>query len=179
MERIYSPKDMADLLNIEASTLRKYANILEGAGYSFHKNDRGHRGYYDKDVITLRKLKELSEHSDMTLEQSANAVMTWVNASDVSVGDTTDLVLYERFNDEILSLKQVITQQQIMLNEQGKLLASINEKLDQQSAFLSNRDQQIVNGLRDMQETRKLIAAAQEEEKTRKGFFSSFFGGKK
>jgi DNA-binding transcriptional MerR regulator len=177
MERIYSPKDMADLLGIEASTLRKYANILEGVGYSFHKNERGHRGYYDKDVITLRKLKELSEHSDMTLEQSANAVMTWVNASDVSVNATNELAIYERFKSEIAELRDQVAYQQEILKQQTDLIMAMHQKIDAQSQFLSNRDHAIMNGLREIQETRKLIAAA-EEEKSKKGFFSSLFSKK-
>ncbi|MEH7095633.1 hypothetical protein [Neobacillus vireti] len=55
MTEIYSPSYVQDLLGIDSSTLRKYAILLEGHGYSIHRNSKGHRGYFDKDVSTLRQ----------------------------------------------------------------------------------------------------------------------------
>ncbi|MED1046120.1 hypothetical protein P4T54_16845 [Bacillus mycoides] len=42
------------------------AIMLEEQGYHFHKNEHGHRGFMDNDVITLRKLIEIKSHPDMT-----------------------------------------------------------------------------------------------------------------
>jgi DNA-binding transcriptional MerR regulator len=69
MTVIYSPSDVQELLGIDSSTLRKYATLLERHGYHVHRNNRGHRGYFEKDVTTLRKLIEFSKHEDMTMEQ--------------------------------------------------------------------------------------------------------------
>ncbi|WP_368904886.1 hypothetical protein [Bacillus wiedmannii] len=75
---IYISKDVATLLKVQESTLRKYCIMLENHGYHFHKNEHGHRRFMDNDVITLRKLIEIKSHPDMTLKQACNAIMTWV-----------------------------------------------------------------------------------------------------
>lgn len=49
--------------------------MLEEHGYHFHKNEHGHRGFMDNDVITLRKLIEIKSHPDMTLKQACEAIM--------------------------------------------------------------------------------------------------------
>ncbi|GGE78566.1 hypothetical protein [Priestia taiwanensis] len=41
------------LLEIDVSTLREYAEALEKQGYKFHKNERGHRGDFEKDIIAV------------------------------------------------------------------------------------------------------------------------------
>ncbi|MFD6726048.1 MerR family transcriptional regulator, partial [Streptomyces sp. NPDC060131] len=56
IEILYSPGEVSDTLKVKDSTLRKYCGILENAGYSFSKNNRGHRQYTDKDVMTFKKL---------------------------------------------------------------------------------------------------------------------------
>lgn len=70
--------DVCTLLGIKESTLRKYALILQDAGYQFHTNSKGQRGYFDQDVTVLRRFLEIKKSPDMTLEQSANAVISWL-----------------------------------------------------------------------------------------------------
>ena len=55
-QSVYISKDVATMLKIQESTLRKYCIMLEEQGYHFHKNEHGHRRFMDNDVITLRKL---------------------------------------------------------------------------------------------------------------------------
>lgn len=74
-QSIYVSKDVATMLKIQESTLRKYCIMLEEQGYHFHKNEHGHRGFMDNDVITLRKLIEIKSHPDMTLKQACEAIM--------------------------------------------------------------------------------------------------------
>ncbi|MGG1677952.1 MerR family transcriptional regulator [Neobacillus sp. NRS-1170] len=75
----YSPGDVQELLGIDSNTLRKYATLLEGHRYHIHRNNRGHRCYYENDVITLRKLIEFSRQEGRTLEQAVEEVMVWVS----------------------------------------------------------------------------------------------------
>ena len=82
---VYSPKEVAGLLNVEPVTLRNYAKILEEHGYTFLKNEKNQRGYVDRDIIAFRKLISFKNQVDMTLERAANAVMTWINNNDTSV----------------------------------------------------------------------------------------------
>ncbi|OIK10357.1 hypothetical protein BIV60_21660 [Bacillus sp. MUM 116] len=79
MSEMFSPRDVQKLLDINSSTLRKYATLLEEHGYHVHRNTRGHRSFYDKDVNILRKLIEFSKQEGMTLERSIEEVMAGVS----------------------------------------------------------------------------------------------------
>ncbi|MCM2532880.1 MerR family transcriptional regulator [Neobacillus pocheonensis] len=98
MTVIYSPSDVQEFLGIDSSTLRKYATLLERQGYHVHRNHRGHRGYFDKDVITLRKFIEFSKQEGMTVERSAEAVMTWFSEEEKTV-TVTEVLPVQTTND--------------------------------------------------------------------------------
>ncbi len=171
MQTIHSPNDLAKLLGINTSTLRKYAEILEKHGYRFHKSERGHRGYYDKDVIAFRKFIELNKNSDMTLEMSAKAVASVIPDEEEAVNDT-EITIYKRYESDIAELKEMVENQRKMIEKQNELLEKLTKRLDEQQNFLSNRDQQIMNAIRDIQETKRLTAASSE----RKSLWNRLFG---
>lgn len=166
--------DVCAILDIKESTLRKYALILQDAGYHFHTNDKGQRGYFDRDVTVLRRFLEIKKASDMTLEQSANAVMAWVEQSGVSLRVIEKNKEDERYNADIKELKE-------MVSNQNELLKALMTQMDQQQKYiddsLKKRDEVLMQSLKESMETRKLIAAAQEEEK-KKGFWKRLFDRK-
>ncbi|WP_211656040.1 MerR family transcriptional regulator [Planococcus alpniumensis] len=80
----HAPEDIATVLNIKPSTLRKYSLLLEQSGYLFKKNAQGHRWYTDTDLMALRKFITLKDSSGMTLEDSAEAVFLWSKTESVA-----------------------------------------------------------------------------------------------
>ena len=42
IQAVYGSSDIADVLHIQESTLRKYCLLLEKSGYEFLKNEQGH-----------------------------------------------------------------------------------------------------------------------------------------
>ncbi|MED3905805.1 hypothetical protein, partial [Geobacillus thermodenitrificans] len=152
----------------------KYALILQDAGYKFHVNDKGQRGYFQNDVIVLKRFMEIKQSSDMTLEQAAEAVMAWVQQSNVAVRVMDKKQESERYNDDIQALKEMVA-------KQNELLKELMMRLDQQQKYieesLKKRDELLMQSLKESMETRKMIAAAKEEdEKKKKGFWSRLFG---
>lgn len=167
-QTVYSPTDVQELLDVDSSTLRKYALKLEENGYKFHKNKRGHRGYFDKDVVALRKLLEFNEQKDMTLERSAKAVMTWVQEQYVTVTVPSEKTVQdepERYNEMVERLKR--------LEEQGEQQKEFNrqllEELHKRDEYIRKRDEErdanLIHLIRETQETKKLIAATEEKKK--------------
>lgn len=75
-QAVYGSSDMADVLGIQESTLRKYCLLLEKSGYEFLKNEHGHRAFFDGDVIVLRKMISLKSSADMTLEEAVKSVIS-------------------------------------------------------------------------------------------------------
>ncbi|MDR6999600.1 MerR family transcriptional regulator [Neobacillus niacini] len=122
MSVMYSPKDVQKLLKINSNTLRKYANHLEEHGYPIHRNTRGHRSFFEKDVNTLRQLIEFSKQEGMTWEQSVEAVMACVSEeikSDTSSGPiqiTNDRDVEQDFHHNEL-LENLVEGEMIELSE--------------------------------------------------------------
>ncbi|MBG9517035.1 DNA-binding protein [Bacillus thuringiensis] len=153
-QSIYVSKDVAMILKIQESTLRKYCIMLEDQGYHFHKNDHGHRGFMDNDVITLRKLIEIKSHPDMTLKQACNAIMTWVKEKNVSEVDTNVITENEQHNKQYNELKEMIQQQNEMLKKMAMKMDEQQRYIDER---LERRDQQLMSAMRKMQEEKHVL----------------------
>ncbi|MGM0875621.1 MAG: DUF3967 domain-containing protein [Bacillota bacterium] len=73
-----------------------------------------------------------------------------------------------------------IEQQEERNEQQERFNKVLLDKLDQQQKYIeerfNKRDETLIQSLREVQETRKLIAAAKEkEEESKKGFFQRLF----
>ncbi|PLS01414.1 MerR family transcriptional regulator [Neobacillus cucumis] len=186
MEEIYSPSDVKDLLGIDSSTLRKYATHLEGHGYQIHRNAKGHRSYFEKDVDTLRQLIKFNKQDGMTIEQSALSVMTL----DTEEKDTTDTVMeeedatvtvkeaeqttndqdrkqdchHEELLERIEHLEQINLDLIKHLKEKAVREASLEEKLNHILRYVQRTEQLMAEqSKRIEEETRNQIAAASQK----------------
>jgi len=177
MSIIYSPSDVQELLGIDASTLRKYASLLEGHGYPVQRNNRGHRTYFEKDVITLRKLIEFCNLEGMTMDRSAEAVMTWVSeeykpvtlAEEVQLQTTNDGDLEQNTDtiellDRMEHLEQINLELIKLLKEKAVREAKQEEKINLIWKYVE-RTEQLEKERSKMidEETRKQIAAAEQK----------------
>ena len=55
VQAVYGSSNIADILHVQESTVRKYCLLLEKSGYEFLKNEQGHRAFFDHDLIVLKK----------------------------------------------------------------------------------------------------------------------------
>ena len=176
MSEIYSPKNVQDLLGIDSSTLRKYAILLEGHGYPIHRNTKGHRGYFDKDVSTLRQLIEISKQDGMTMERAAIFVVTGVSEKERTGTETVVVPLqttndqeiqqdynYEKLLERIEHLEQINLDLIKHLTEKAVREASQEEKLSQILNYVKRTEQFLAERSKIEEETRRQIAAASEK----------------
>jgi DNA-binding transcriptional MerR regulator len=178
MSETYSPSHVQELLGIDSHTLRKYATLLEGHGYQIHRNHRGHRGYFDKDVTTLSKLIEISKQEDMTLELSAQAVMSWNSEENESVIRTEEETLQTNPPDpEIIQnnnlgelLERIEHLEQINmdlinhLKEKAVREAYLEDKINKIVKYVERSEQLLEERSKMMlEETRQQIAAAHQK----------------
>jgi len=163
-QKIYNAGDVAKLLEVKDSTVRKYAQTLEKAGYQFYKNEHGYRGYYDKDVIAMRDLIKFSSHPDMTLESAAKAVVSTNKGDTIQTADTTTEVTQEMSKSYDILLKefQNFKDQQMQFNQ--LLITKIEQRDTYISERLEKRDQTLLESIRLLQEQKQL--AATQEKKT-------------
>lgn len=178
-QTIMNHNDICVLLQLKDSTLRKYALILKNEGYKFHVNEHGQRGYFNDDIIVLKRFIETKENTHMTLSQAAKSVVSWSNARNVSVGLMDREGEKNHHAEDIRQLKETVEKQNELLNTLMKKMDEQQKHMNQQHEYIHNklekRDNLLMESLKDSMETRKQIAATEEK---KGGFWSGFFGGK-
>jgi DNA-binding transcriptional MerR regulator len=176
MTVLHSPSHVQELLGIDSNTLRKYATLLEGHGYPIHRNSRGHRSYFEKDINTLRKFIDFGKQEGMTLELSAQAVMTWISEENKTLPITEENPLPTTLDKEILrnddlndlmerieNLERINLDLINLLKEKAVREAYLEDKMNQILKYVERTEQLLEERSKLMlEETRKQIAAAQQ-----------------
>lgn len=177
----YFTKDVADNLEIVTSTLRKYCLLLERAGYKFDRNEKEQRIFYDRDLVILRRLKQYTMDSGMTLENAVKEVISRVEKASEALGDdmgyseipdTTRYNALEAKLDQLLDYvrkqEEYIKKQDERIEAQERFNRELIARLEDQQRYiaesLNKRDQQLTSAIRELQEAPKLIVAAKERE---------------
>lgn len=70
----YTTSEIADMLGVEAVTVRKYALALEKAGYIVERDAGDRRTYNERDAMAFQQLKALRERSGMSVEMAASVI---------------------------------------------------------------------------------------------------------
>lgn len=146
-KQIYSSKEVAQRLSVQPVTIRKYAQLLEEKGFSFSKDKKGWRQYSEENIQFLEYLCNM-KLMGKSLEESAERIAT----------------LY-RMN---LSIAQpAIPLQEDMLMEFMKAQHEFNQKLMEQLNKIeqrqNERDQNLMQALRESQETKRELATTKQK----------------
>lgn len=154
-------KDIAEILGIETVTVRKYAAALESAGYIVQRDANGHREFTEIDATAFRELQALQQRTGLTVEKCAEVIATrHKEASDIVAPAVVEpkspvLIQYEeRYNEMI----QVMQSQQELIQRQTAELDRLHERMDEQNTSISTI-------LREVLETRRMVAAAAQPKK--------------
>lgn len=146
-------------LGLKPSTFRKYQDVLEKAGYTIKRNDKGHRQYTSYDVMIFEKLINYKKHDDITLEKAAALIMEHAST----------LIPYDSMTDEqqapgTLMEDLILTnnekQQQVMkqmIDEmEQRLSKQIEENHKEQLRGQEQRDKQTALFIDEWREQQKL-----------------------
>lgn len=165
--KVYSPSDIAELLDVKPATLRKYSIMLEDKGYKIQRNSQNHRYYLDKDIITLRRIIT-ARKSGITLEEAINGI---VRIEDDSTYTNAINNANEQDSNDIQELKEIV-------HKQNELLEQVITRLDEQQKYidgsLKERDKALMQTMNDILESKKQIETADKEE-NKKSFFARLF----
>lgn len=160
VQAVYGSSNIADILHVQESTVRKYCLLLEKSGYEFLKNEQGHRAFFDHDLIVLKKMMSLKSGADMTLEEAVKSVIAWKNRSDIAVGDTEEMRYIKHYNDLAEEFK---TFQEQQMNFNKELIQEIRNQQEYIEQRLEQRDRLLIQSLRETLEVRKEIAIAEKK----------------
>lgn len=136
-----TPAEVCKVLDIQASTLRKYSLLLEKEGVQFERSKNNSRKYTETHVIALQEATRLMGSTDITLEKAIQQACKALKASPIveerndkseppqrHADDITGVML-----EEIKSLKEEIRNRDLMFVEALESLhTEIRELKDQQ-----------------------------------------------
>lgn len=164
MKTLYSPGDVAEQLGIQSSTLRKYADVLEKEGYTFIKNERGHRKYRESDVMVFRKVINLKNDTDMTLENATKQIVSWHQGVEVLPLERHEVERYEEPDFNATPLQAMIQEQKEVIEKQNYLLQELNKRLAEQDQRFAQRESELLSAIQSIQDSQKLIATKSSED---------------
>lgn len=166
-------KAVAIHLDINVNTLRRWAIELEKFDYNFERNEKNQRMYYERDILVLSDMKRMIEKTN-SLENAAKAVVSSFNERK-SVEKTMSVIMEK--DDKIAFTRQELEEYTKRIIEETSqktsemVLQKFNDTLEQ-------RDRQLVQGIRQTMEDKRLELAMTVTEK--ESFWSKWFGiGKK
>lgn len=162
-ESTYWSKEVAETLGIANSTLRKWCKLLEDGGYHFVRDQQERRAFTEHDVLMLRSFYELTQDKGVALDSAVNLVVSRFQreaTQDVSLRDIPEKSQDDERYEQIMH----------KLENQEQFNKALLERLDQQQAYIEQsiqkRDETLLQAIREIQETRlQLVAAEQEKQK--------------
>ncbi|EOP48629.1 hypothetical protein IKQ_05490 [Bacillus cereus VDM053] len=154
---------MAEQLNIQSSTLRKYADVLEKEGYTFIKNERGHRKYRESDVMVFRKVINLKNDTDMKLENATKQIVSWHQGVEVLPLERHEVERYEEPDFNATTLQTMLQDQNEVIEKQNELLQELSKRLIEQDQRFAQRESELLSAIQTIQESQVLIATNSSE----------------
>lgn len=154
MEQSYFGNEVAKAIGMGNSTVRKYAIALEEQGYVFERGINNSRVFYNKDILMLQRLMTIMNKKNVTVEQAVKLAVSTVEEDTITTvvtPENQDITVVERLE----RLEQINVKLVQQLQEQQRMLFEREAK----------RDEQLTTVIREIQETKRLTAAAQEKKK--------------
>lgn len=157
-QKAYWAKDIAELLDITTSNLRRWSIDLESAGYHFYRDEHNRRAYFEKDIMPLKKMKEFLANN-MSKNDAIKAVISMFPQDEHTVFTIP-------VNDDSIRISKCELQEivkEVIEEEREMMFRAFEHKLND---VVEKRDRILTQQLQQTLEKKQLeIAAAQEEEK--------------
>lgn len=136
MSPIYSPGDVAKILGVQDSTLRKYSRSLEDLGYTFQKNTQNQRWYNDKDVTVFRKVIALKESDGISLQAALEGAFLWVRGGEIAPAQTAAAVIETEKGADVSEMMEELKG---MILAQGKQIEGLSYVITKQNLFINQQ----------------------------------------
>ncbi|MED4002187.1 DUF3967 domain-containing protein [Priestia aryabhattai] len=184
-EVVYLGGEVAKSLGIARSSLTKYCIALENKDYKFIRGSNNSRAFRNQDILLLQKMKDLVQDKSMTMETAVNVVLSILPEEERTgailkenklisqeyeskeqeennqLSVVMDKLKYiEEISDRLNSMEKELKD----IKTQNKILQDQNEELKTNVEASSNkRDENLLFLIREVQDTKKMIAASQEK----------------
>ncbi|WP_374149565.1 MerR family transcriptional regulator [Priestia megaterium] len=180
---VYTLKDTVKLTGLSIDLVRLYEKEFN---LQIQRTEGGHRRYNKQNIDLLIEIKKRIQEQNWSYKM----INQWLQgeiipeAVDVQTKLEKKVDSLEEKIQDLLNRSEKDEQFQIALiqrlDEQRKLIEQLTEKLSNQDKYIENnlekRDEKLTNAIREINDTKKLIASAQENMESKpKGFWSMFF----
>lgn len=134
----YSATQIATIVDVKPSTLRKYASLLEEEGYIFEKDGHGRRLYNAMDLKAFEMLIAQSNNGAMSLNDSARTVYYWSKDPDRAHDDTENVTPQRRDDGATPSVPtQDLEPLMSILENQHYTIENMGQQMEKQAEELS------------------------------------------
>lgn len=142
-KKVYTTKEIATLLDMAISTVRKYAQQLEKSGYTITKTASKARTFTENDIMVLRYLKDLRDKTNITVEQAAGIVIERFgkeeNLSEQPVNPPADMQHDKRYKE-----------MEDKLNEQAEQIKVLSVRLDEAEKQSNKRYELLIKNMKKL-----------------------------
>ncbi|USG64483.1 hypothetical protein NDK47_20380 [Brevibacillus ruminantium] len=191
-EKTYSGRDVAEMLGIGASTLRKWSMLLEQQGYWFQRDAQNRREYRPADVIAMRRFFHLTKEQMMPLEDAALTVANQSShqharkesaaslslapvlpannapASNPALAENA-AALALRTSSHVDHLEEKLQALAKHVQHQEAVQMSLMEQIEQQGTFIRNslkeRDRRLTKAMSDIISTKQELARLKDAQR--------------
>lgn len=174
-ERTYSGREVADLLGIGASTLRKWSMLLESHGYWFLRDNQNRREYRQIDINALQRFYRLTKDQLVPQEEAAQMIVTHNSSeptprSETAVALAPAPVLHPQVKDEsIIELDQKLHILASHVKQQDAAHQELLARVEKQEAYirssLKERDRRLTKAMSDIMDAKAQLAKMKDAER--------------
>lgn len=168
-ERTYSGREVADLLGIGASTLRKWSMLLEQHGYWFLRDSQNRREYRQIDVAALQRFYRLTKDQLFPQEEAALMIVSHEVGLPVRMETAVALappvpapVSNNRLEEKLHALAAHVQHQEAAHLE-------LLERFEKQEAYirsnLKERDRRLMKAMNDIMDAKLQLAKIKDEQR--------------
>lgn len=162
----YHAKEVAKVLGIGGSTLRKWCLEFERQNYLFERGVNNTRYFKERDLMLLHRVKEqLQEHNE-TLQDAVNLVLTGIEQEQRATSVIVDYSKEQQV-DEPLVTHEDIEEIKERLEEQAEfnkvLLNELRRQQEQQQKALPNPEKQRLERFNSLVAERRVVRVLEKE----------------
>lgn len=167
----YFAKGVAFELGVTTSTLRRWSIELEKTGYSFERNEKEQRIYYERDFKAFRELKQLLSHSVPFVDAIKAVVAMDVENKNAAKTPSVYTEYIRLSKHEIKEIVQTAVKEAIE-EEREAMFQAFEHKMND---VVERRDRLITQQLQQSLEERRLEIAAAQDENKEKAWWKKLF----
>lgn len=159
-------KDVSNIIEESPNVVRNWMKELRPY-IPLKKNKSGYNVFDDEALEVLKQIREMHRDRNYSIKQIEHYFSTGGEA----YKPTPKKSMEEQLADELKEIKERLTQQEEDSKKRDEFNQALLDRLDKQQEYIdkriNQRDEELLKGIREIQERKQLeVAATKEEEKT-------------